>query len=112
MKLRKLDFDEAIQLLADGALLARSNLRSDAQRRFVWVAEWHLPGCLSEAQSICTTKVEAIQVACGYAADDCGTPPRGMIAALRKSERFDHVTPMFGRVVTAIGRHRLGDLLI
>lgn len=106
----KLTFDETLERLADERRVERTLVQAEALRRKVWLAEWHLPGCLSESQDICLTKAEAVATALGYASGESG-PPRGMATALCKHGRFDHRTPLYGDVVTTIEQHTLGDLL-
>lgn len=104
----KLTFDEAIERLADGYGVRAADVLASALRRKIWIAEWHLPGCLSESQSIALTKADAIQCALNFAGD---TAPRGMITCLRKYGNCQHRTEMYGIVSTTIKQQTLGDLL-
>jgi len=103
----KLTFDDALQRIADERCVARDDVQARALRRRVWIAEWHIPGCVSESFSVVTTKRDAIE--CALAMAD--GPPRGMATALRRYGRFDSQSPMFGRCINTIERRTLGDLL-
>lgn len=105
----KLTFDAAIQGIADGHIVKASDVLARAAKRLVWVAEWHIPGCLSESSCIVTTKKAAVDAALDFAGD---TPPLGMATALRRSGAFQHRTELFGYVITTIERRRLADLLL
>lgn len=106
----KLTFDETLERINDQRRISRGEVQSRALARKVWVAEWHLPGCISESWSVCLTKREAIETACSFAAGEMGAP-RGMATALRKGYRFDSDSPMFGHCISTIERRTLGDLL-
>lgn len=106
----KLTFDDALQAINDQRRVDASTVQASALRRIVWVAEWHIPGCLSESQSFCLTQADAIESACSMAETENGAP-RGMKTALRKYGRFDCRTEMFGMVVNTVQRMTLGDLL-
>lgn len=106
----KLNFDEALERIDDGFSVSRSEVLSTALSRKLWVAEWHLPGCLSESWSYCLTKSDAINAACSMAEDENGTP-RGMKTALRKYGRFDCETGLYGYVINTVDRLSLSDVL-
>lgn len=106
----KLTFDEALERLADERRIERNDVQAAALRRKVWLAEWHLPGCLSESQSINLTKEDAIATAIDWADGEDG-PPRGMTTALRKHGFLQHSSQLFGTVITTVKQHTLGDLL-
>lgn len=106
----KLTFDEAMQRVNDERYLQAKHVRADALRRKVWIAEWHIPGCMSESRSYCTTKADAINAACSMAESEDGAP-RGMRTALRLSGRFDSQSPMFGTCINTIERVTLADIL-
>lgn len=106
----KLTFEEALERLNEQLPVNYRDVQAKALGRKVWLAEWHLPGCLSESQSFDTTKAEAIVAALLFADGENG-PPRGMATALAKHGRFDHRTPLYGDVTTTIEQHTLGELL-
>jgi hypothetical protein len=106
----KLSFAEVCERLNDQRYVPAENVLQRALQRKVWIAEWHLPGCLSESWSVCLTKREAIETACGFAETADGAP-RGMPTSLRKHGRFDSRSPMFGTCVNTIEQRTLGSLL-
>jgi hypothetical protein len=108
----KLTFDEALQNIADERRVSASDVQARALRRFVWIAEWHFPGCLSESSTVCTTKGDAIETALSYAEGAEG-PPRGMRADLLRSGRSDRTPPdAWARgAITTVERVRLSDIL-
>lgn len=106
----KLTFDEALQLIADERPVHQGDVLAAALKRKVWIAEWHLPGCLSESRTVCTTKADAIDSALFFAEDENG-PPRGMKRALQNVGYFSGRSPLYGDVVTTITRHTLSDIL-
>ena len=106
----KLSFDEALERISDGHHVQRSEIQARALSRVLWVAEWHLPGCLSESFSHCLTKRDAIEAACSMAETENGTP-RGMVSALRSSGRFDCRTDMYGTVINTVSRCTLSEIL-
>jgi len=84
----KLTFDEALDRINDERSIRASEIQARALQRVVWVAEWHLPGCLSESFSVCLTKREAIDCALSMA-----DKPRGMLTDLKRYGRSDRVSP-------------------
>ena len=88
----KLSFIEALQAINDGQSVHSADVQARALRRMVWVAEWHLPGCLSESFSVCTTKRDAIDCALSMAEGAEGAP-RGMRADLERFGRSDRTAP-------------------
>lgn len=106
--MKKLNFDEALERINDGRRVDPKEVQARALSRKVWLAEWHLPGCLSESWSVCLTKEEAVQAGADFAD---GTNCRGIKKALREQGSFQHKTKMFGRVITIIKKLTLGDLL-
>jgi len=88
----KLSFYEALQAINDGQFLSYQDVQARALRRMVWVAEWHIPGCLSESFSVCTTKRDAIECALSMAKGELGAP-RGMRADLERFGRSDRTAP-------------------
>lgn len=105
----KLNFDEALERVSDGRYVDSSEVQTRALQRMVWVAEWHIPGCLSESFSICLSKADAIDSACSMSENENGAP-RGMKTALRKYGRFDSQSPMFGTCVNTIERRKFWTL--
>lgn len=106
----KLNFPDALERIADGQRVSREDVQAAALRRRVWIAEWHIPGCLSESFVVCITKDEAIESALLMAETSDGVP-RGMKTALMRSGRFDCETSLYGRVINTIERRRLSDIL-
>jgi len=108
----KMTFDEALQAINDERSVNYSDVRADALRRIIWVAEWHLPGCLSESRAYCTTKRDAIECALSMAEGENGVP-RGMRGELERNGWSD-LTPPDGwarGAITTIEKHTLGNLL-
>lgn len=101
----KLNFSDALDMIQDGRYVRTSDILASALDRKVWVAEWHLPGCLSESFSICTSKADAIECALIMA-----DSPRGMKTALQKYGRFDSQSEMFGTCVNTVERRTLREL--
>lgn len=108
---QKLTFDEALQRINDQMSVNASDVQARALRRKVWIAEWHIPGCLSESFSVCLTKAEAIESALSMAEGSEGAP-RGMRADLMRSGRSDRVAPdAWARMaITTIERRALWTL--
>ena len=106
--MKKLTFDEALELLGDHQSVDPADVQSRALARAVWVAEWHIPGCMSESSSICPTKRDAIECAL----DMCGNV-RGAATDLRRYGRTDRVAPdaYVGMAITTVEKHPLTDLL-
>ena len=88
----KLTFDEVLQRISDQCSVHSADVQARALRRRVWVAEWHLPGCLSESFSVCLTKSDAIESALSMAEGAEGAP-RGMRADLQRYGRSDRTAP-------------------
>ena len=107
----KLTFDEALQRINDERRVYAHEVLASALRRKVWVAEWHIPGCLSESRGYYLTKEDAIQGGLDFADSDFDPLPKGMKTALRRDHFFQHHTEMFGNVNTTIERFELQDLL-
>ena len=110
--MQKLNFDEALQRLAEEMPITRDEVRADALARIVWIAEWHFPGCLSESRSYCLTKADAIESALSMAEGENG-PPRGMRAELMRNGWSDLTAPdAWARgAITTIERVHLRDIL-
>lgn len=107
----KLSFYEALQAINDGQSLNYQDVQARALRRMVWVAEWHIPGCLSESFSVCTTKRDAIECALSMAEGELGAP-RGMRADLERFGRSDRTAPnaWVSRAITTIEKRALSTL--
>ena len=107
----KLTFNEALERINDQRTVTRDEVQARALRRVVWVAEWHLPGCLSESFSVYLTKRDAIKCALSMAEDSDG-PPRGMLADLQRSGRSYRTAPgaMFPHAITTVERRALWTL--
>lgn len=102
----KLTFDDVMEMIAEERQIDRANVSAKALQRTVWVAEWHVPGCLSESRSYCTTKKDAIESALMMA-----DSPRGMKTSLQKYGRFDCHTEMFGTVINTVENYKLSDII-
>ena len=108
----KLTFDEALERINEERIVRTHEVYADALARKVWVAEWHIPGCLSESRGYYTTKKDAVEGAVEYThSPGIDSPPRGIYRALRKDGTFQHHTEMFGNVITTVERMTLGDLI-
>lgn len=107
----KLSFYEALQAINDGQFLNYQDVQARALRRMVWVAEWHIPGCLSESFSVCTTKRDAIERALSMAEGELGAP-RGMRADLERFGQSDRTAPnaWVSRAITTIEKRALSTL--
>jgi len=102
-------FDEAIEQLSEWRPVHARDVYKNALSRKVWVAEWRIPGCLSESRSITTTKANAIDACLQFTGDD---PPRGMLSALRQHERYVSHSPLYGQCVNTVECMTLGDLCL
>lgn len=107
----KLTFSEALERLNDQRTVTSDEVQARALRRVVWVAEWHLPGCLSESFSVCLTKRDAVECALSMAEDSDG-PPRGMRADLQRFGRSDRTAPgaYVRGAITTVERRTLASL--
>lgn len=107
----KLTFDEALERLNDQRTVTSDEVQARALRRMVWVAEWHLPGCLSESFSIRLSKREAIETALSMAEGSDG-PPRGMRTDLQRFGRSDrvHADAWARGAITTVERRALSSL--
>lgn len=106
----KLTFDEALNRVCEERHVHRDQVRASALKRKLWIAEWHIPGCISESSMICMTKQHAINAACLMAEGESGAP-RGMKRHLNEYGQFISESPMFGRVINTIRQTTLGDML-
>ena len=102
----KLTFEEALEDIGDGRFVKWQDVQARALKRKVWIAEWHLPGCLSESYDVCLSKADAIESALMMA-----DSPRGMKTSLVKYGRFDCRTEMYGYVINTVSSRRLVDIL-
>lgn len=111
----KLDFDRALERINDQHRVDSSDVKASALRRKVWIAEWHIPGCISESFTVCLTKKDAIECAVSYTgadgSDAINHAVRGIVTALRKYGYFSHHTELFGMVRTEIHRCTLADIV-
>jgi hypothetical protein len=112
MSKQKLTFDDALQLINDERSIDANDVQASALQLYIWVAEWHLPGCLSESRNYCLTKADAIESALSMASGADG-PPRGMLTDLRTYGRSDRTAPdAWARgAITTIERVQLRDIL-
>lgn len=104
----KLTFDEALQKINDGGHIRADDVQARALARKIWVAEWHIPGCLSESCGYSTCKRDALAEAlemCDHA--------RGAATDLRKYGRTDKVSPdaYVSMAITTIEQTTLGGIL-
>lgn len=104
---KKLTFEEALQAINEQSGIGADEVQAKALKRFVWVAEWHLPGCLSESFSVLTTKHDAVNEALSMA-----DHPRGMRAELLRYGRSDRTSPNAWAkgAITTIERRQLWTL--
>ena len=104
----KLTFDEALEALSNERTVSRDDVLASALRRTVWVAEWHIPGCLSESFGINLTKRDAINEALSM----CGNV-RGALSDLKRYGRTDRVSPdaYVSMAITTIEKRALADLI-
>lgn len=107
---QKLTFDDALQMLSDEHYVEAADVQSRALTRKVWLAEWHLPGCLSESRSYCLTKADAIEACLSMASGKDG-PPRGMATDLRVYGRSDRNAPdAWARgAISTVSQYTLAD---
>jgi len=108
----KLTFDQALDRINDERSIDASEVQARALQRYIWIAEWHFPGCLSESRAYCLTKAGAIESALMFAEGENG-PPRGMLADLQRYGNSDRTAPdAWARgAITTIERVRLRDIL-
>ena len=108
----KLTFDEALDRINDERSISASEVQARALQHYIWIAEWHFPGCLSESRAYCLTKAGAIESALDFASGEDG-PPRGMLADLQRYGNSDRTAPdAWARgAITTITRVRLSDIL-
>ena len=109
---KKLTFDDAMQLINDERDVDAADVQTRALSRHIWIAEWHLPGCISESRGYCLTKNDAIEH-CLLMAEGADGPPRGMLTDLRKYGRSDRTAPdAWARgAISTINRVQLRDIL-
>lgn len=104
----KYTFEEALERVSDERSIDASEVQTRALQRKVWVAEWHIPGCLSESFSVCLTRADAIRQALEF----CDNV-RGAASELRKHGRTNRVSPdaYVSMAITTIEKRTLGDLM-
>lgn len=112
MAKQKLTFDDALERINEERSIDRDDVQSRALSRYLWIAEWHFPGCMSESRSYCLTKADAIESALDFASGEDG-PPRGMLTDLRTYGRSDRTAPdAWARgAISTIERVQLRDIL-
>lgn len=112
MAKQKLTFDDAMQLINDEIYVDASDVQSRALSCYLWVSEWHLPGCMSESRGYSLTKNDAIENCLSMASGADG-PPRGMLTDLRTYGRSDRTAPdAWARgAISTIERVTLRDIL-
>ena len=106
--MKKLTFDEALESIGDDRYLDSDRVQARALNRRVWVAEWHIPGCMSESRGIYLTRKDAIE----GALEMCGNV-RGAATDLRRYGRTDRVSEnaYVDRAITTVQKHQLADIL-
>lgn len=105
--MHKLSFDEALERVNDQRSLSANDVQARVLKRIVWVAEWHIPGCLSESFSVCLSKADAIAQALEF----CGHV-RGAKADLQRHGMTDRVSPdaYVSMAITTIERRAFSSL--
>lgn len=108
----KLTFDEALERINDERSIDWRNVQARALSRYLWMSEWHLPGCMSESRGYSLTKEDAIENCLSMASGADG-PPRGMLTDLRTNGRSDRTAPdAWARgAISTIERVQLRDIL-
>ena len=108
----KLTFDEALERINDERSIDWRNVQARALSRYLWMSEWHLPGCMSESRGYSLTKKDAIENCLSMASGADG-PPRGMLTDLRTYGRSDRTAPdAWARgAISTIERVCLRDIL-
>ena len=108
----KLTFDEALERINDERSIDWRNVQARALSRYLWMSEWHLPGCMSESRGYSLTKKDAIENCLSMASGADG-PPRGMATDLRTYGRSDRTAPdAWARgAISTIERVQLRDIL-
>lgn len=108
----KLSFDDVLQLINDDGCVDWRNVQSRALSRYLWVSEWHLPGCMSESRGYSLTKNDAIENCLSMASGVDG-PPRGMLTDLRTYGASNRTAPdAWARgAISTIERVQLRDIL-
>lgn len=109
---QKLTFDEALERVNDQRPVSADEVQARALSRKVWIAEWHLPGCISESFGVCLTKRDAIEE-CLSMAEGMEGPPRGMATDLRRTGRSNRTAPdaWAQGAISTIERRTLRDIL-
>lgn len=109
---KKFTFDETLEKINDERSIDASDVQARALNRYIWISEWHFPGCMSESRGYYLTKADAIENCLSMASGADG-PPRGMATDLRTYGRSDRTAPdAWARgAITTIERVRLSDIL-
>lgn len=112
MAKQKLTFDEALERIDDERYVDASDVQDRALSRYLWVSEWHLPGCMSESRGYSLTKNDAIENCLSMASGADG-PPRGMLTDLRTYGASNRTAPdAWARgAISTIKRVQLRDIL-
>ena len=109
---KKFTFDEALERINEDRSIDASDVQARALSRYLWMSEWHLPGCMSESRGYSLTKNDAIENCLSMASGADG-PPRGMATDLRTYGRSDRTAPdAWARgAISTITRVTLGNIL-
>lgn len=112
MAKQKLTFDDALQLINGDRSIDADDVQARALSRYLWIAEWHLPGCMSESRGYSLTKNDAIEY-CLFMAEGAEGAPRGMKSDLRTYGSSDRTAPdAWARgAISTITRVKLRDIL-
>lgn len=112
MSKQKLTFDDALQLINEERSINYDDVQARALSQYLWVSEWHFPGCMSESRGYSLTKNDAIENCLSMASGADG-PPRGMATDLRRYGRSDRTAPdAWARgAISTIERVQLRDIL-
>jgi hypothetical protein len=108
----KLSFDDALEMINEQRSIDASDVQARALNRYLWVSEWHFPGCMSESHGYLLTKNDAIENCLSMASGADG-PPRGMLTDLRTNGRSDRTVPdAWARgAISTVKRVQLRDIL-
>ena len=109
---KKLTFDETLEKINDERSIDASDVQARALSRYIWISEWHFPGCISESRGYSLTKNDAIEN-CLSMAEGAEGAPRGMKTDLRTYGRSDRTAPdAWARgAISTITRVQLRDIL-
>jgi hypothetical protein len=104
------NYEQALDLINQGAQVARADVQGRDLDRVIWVAEWHEPGCWSESVGYGASKADAISTALSFFGEDI---PRGALSDLRHHGRTHRVIPgaYVSRAITTVSRTTLREVL-